>query len=228
VQVIFSVLVALWFWKRQKETLAIEHRIPFTRHIFYDGFKELIKFKSTIGYTLISGFIAGSFLVYLSSSQQIFQEQYALKQEFPYIFAGLAIAMGLAILMNGALVLRFGTKKMVSTALIAFFAISLLYILLFHATDNPSVEILLVFMAFQFFAIGFLFGNLRSLAMEPVGHIAGIAAAITGFASTLMAVPISVYIGRFVHDTALPLFSGFLACATLSLLILFYIKRFVK
>jgi hypothetical protein len=50
------------------------------------------------------------------------------------------------------------------------------------------------------------FGNLRAMAMEPVGHIAGIAAAVTGFISTIMAVPISIFIGRFISDTALPLF----------------------
>jgi DHA1 family bicyclomycin/chloramphenicol resistance-like MFS transporter len=32
------------------------------------------------------------------------------------------------------------------------------------------------------------------MAMQPVGHIAGIAAAVTGFISTIMAVPISIYI----------------------------------
>ena len=46
------------------------------------------------------------------------------------------------------------------------------------------------FFSLQFFCLGFLFGNLRAIAMEPVGHIAGIGAAITGFISTLMAVPI--------------------------------------
>jgi hypothetical protein len=47
------------------------------------------------------------------------------------------------------------------------------------------------------------------MAMEPVGHIAGIAAAVTGFISTIMAVPISIFIGRFISDAALPLFVGF-------------------
>jgi DHA1 family bicyclomycin/chloramphenicol resistance-like MFS transporter len=46
------------------------------------------------------------------------------------------------------------------------------------------------------------------MAMEPVGHIAGITAAVTGFISTIMAVPISIFIG-FFSDTALPLFVGF-------------------
>ena len=225
VQVIISLFVAIWFWKRQPETLAVKDRVGFSNHVFISGFKEVIQHKSTMGYTAISGFIAGSFFVYLSSSQQIFQEQYHLKEEFPYIFAGLAIAIGTAIFLNGTLVLKYGMEKLITNSLLGFFIVSLLYIVLFYSSANPPVTILLAFFALQFFAIGFLFGNLRALAMEPVGHIAGIAAAITGFISTLMAVPISIFIGRFVSDTALPLFIGFSICAVLSIGILIYVKR---
>jgi len=224
IQLIFSLLVSFWFWKRQPETLPSENRIPFTRHIFLDGIKELIKYKSTLGFTVISGFITGSFIVYLSGSQQIFQQQYGLVDEFPYIFAGLAISVGAATFLNGTLVLKFGMEKLVTLALLAFFGIPLLYIILFYNASNPGIIVLLAFFALQFFAIGFLFGNLRALAMEPVGHIAGIGAAITGFISTLMAVPISTYIGKFIGSTALPLFVGFLICGLLSIFILLFIK----
>ena len=64
--------------------------------------------------------------------------------------------------------------------------------------------------------------------MEPVGHIAGIAAAITGFISTMMAVPISTLIGRFVVTSTLPLFIGIACCSGISLLILGYIKLHSK
>ena len=224
IQLLFSLLVSFWFWKRQPETLALPNRIPFTRHIFLDGLKELIKYKSTLGFTLISGFITGSFIVYLSGSQQIFDQQYGLAEEFPYIFAGLAISVGAATFMNGTLVLRFGMEKLVTIALLGFFTIPLLYIILFYNAANPNIIVLLAFFATQFFAVGFLFGNLRALAMQPVGHIAGIAAALTGFISTLMAVPISTYIGKFIDTTALPLFVGFLICGLLSIFILLYIK----
>jgi DHA1 family bicyclomycin/chloramphenicol resistance-like MFS transporter len=40
------------------------------------------------------------------------------------------------------------------------------------------------------------------MAMQPVGHIAGLPA-VTGFISTIMAVPISIYIGRFIGSAAL-------------------------
>lgn len=228
VQLLFTVLVGLWFWKRQPETLSEENTIPFSMGIFKDGFLELIKHKSTIGLTIISGFIVGSFLVYLSTAQQIFQYQYNLKDEFPYIFAGLAISIGTATFLNGTLVLRYGMEKIITISLVAFSAISLSYVALFSGTGNPSVEILLLFFALQFFAIGFLFGNLRALAMQPIGHIAGIGAAITGFISTLMSVPISTYIGKFVTDSALPIFIGFSICSVLSMAILFYLKTRLK
>lgn len=228
VQLLFTVIVCVWFWKRQPETLALSDRITFRGSLFINGVKELFRHKSTIGFTLISGFITGSFMVYLSTSQQIFETQYDLKEEFPYIFGLLAISIGSAIFLNGILVLRFGMKKLVTISLLAFFVISLLYIVLFYQTPNPPILVLLAFFGMQFFTIGFLFGNLRALAMEPIGHIAGIGAAITGFLSTIMAVPISTFIGRFVIDTTLPIFIGFSICAAFSTGILVYLTRSAK
>ncbi len=224
IQLLFTVLVSLWFWRRQPETLPADKRITFSSHIFSDGLRELLRYKKTLGYTVISGFITGSFMVYLSSSQQIFHNQYGLQDEFPYIFAGLAISIGSATFLNGTLVLKFGMERIINTSIISYFAISALYIVLFYNTPNPSVTVLLAFFAMQFFAIGFLFGNLRAMAMEPIGHIAGIGAAITGFLSTIMAVPISIYIGKFVDQRALPLFVGFLICSFLSILIILYLR----
>ena len=224
IQVVISVLVSFWFWKRQPETLSIENKKDFSAKGFIGEFKELIKFKRTIGFTIISGFITGSFMVYLSSSQQIFQNQYNLEEEFPYIFAGLAIAIGAAVFLNGVLVIKFGMEKLITTALISFFVVSATYVAFFYNSPNPDVRVLLLFFALQFFSIGFLFGNIRAMAMQPVGHIAGTAAAVTGCISTIMAVPISIYIGRFIAETALPLFVGFSICAALAISLLVYLK----
>ena len=219
-QIIFCLLIAFWFWKRQEETLNPKNRIDFKIDLFKKGFLELMRFKKTIAYTLISGLITGSFMVYLSTSQQIFQEQYGLKEAFPYIFAGLATASGGAILLNGLFVVKYGMKKIINVSLIGFFLISVCYAFLFYNSVNPPIIIILSFFSLQFFCLGFLFGNLRAIAMEPVGHIAGIGAAITGFISTLMAVPISIVIGKFVRLTVLPIFIGFSICSFISLLIL--------
>ncbi|MBX9888515.1 MAG: multidrug effflux MFS transporter [Flavobacteriaceae bacterium] len=225
IQVVISLLVSFWFLKRQPETLSQENKKVFSPAGFIDEFKELFKFKKTVGFTIISGFITGSFMVYLSSSQQIFQNQYNLEEEFPYIFAGLAIAIGAAVFSNGVLVIKYGMEKLITIALVSFFVVSAIYVVLFYNSPNPDVRILILFFGLQFFSIGFLFGNIRAMAMEPVGHIAGTAAAVTGCISTIMAVPISVFIGRFIDDTALPLFVGFSICAALAIGLLVYLKN---
>ncbi len=228
IQILFAILVGTWFWRRQPETLLPPKRIPFQATVFVNGFEQVMRQKRTIGFTVISGFVVGSFLVYLSASQQIFQVQYGLKEQFPYIFAGLAIGIGLATFLNGSFVMKYGMERLMSFFLYSFFAISLLYVILFYGSGNPRVEIVLIFFLLQFFCIGFIFGNLRALAMEPVGHIAGIAAAITGFISTLMAVPISTFIGRYTSHSVLPIFIGFSICSFLSILVLVYLKRASK
>jgi len=227
-QLIFGTFVMFWFWKRQPETLTKEKRISLSTHLFIDGAKEFIKQKQAVIFTLVSGFITGSFIVYLSAAQQIFQEQYNLTEAFPYIFAGLAITVGFATFLNGTFVMKYGMFKLVSYAALLFTIIPIVYVFLFYGQENPNITTLLLFFGLQFFAVGFLFGNLRALAMEPVGHIAGIGAAINGFVSTMMAVPIATYIGSFVKTTALPLFAGFLISGLFSLLLLMYSNKLQK
>lgn len=224
VNLIIGVLIIFWFWKRQPETLAKHNTIKFSPRIFITGTKEFLKFKPAIAFTLASGFITGSFMVYLSTSQQIFQEQYGLGELFPYFFASTAISVGLSTFLNSRLVVRFGSFKLASVAAFAFFVISVLYVILFWQGINPPVAVLLGFLLVQFFAVGLLFGNLRSLAMEPLGHIAGIGAAINGFVSTVMAVPIANFIGSYVKTSVLPLFLGFMVFGLLTVLVFAYVK----
>lgn len=224
-QLIYGTIIIIWLYKRQPETLAQENRKTFSLSLFINGAKEFIKHKQAIVFTLVSGFITGSFMVYLSASEHIFREQYHLSEQFPYIFAGLAIALGLATFLNGTFVMRFGMLNIVKLFMLVFVLISSVYVLLFFGKQNPSIYTLLVFFGLQFFALGFLFGNLRALAMQPIGHIAGVGAAINGFVSTIMAVPIATVIGRYVTTTSLPLFMGFLACGTLSLLLLAILNK---
>ncbi len=222
---ILGVGVVIWFWLRQPETLKESNRIKFRMRIFYDGTKEFLRHKEAIAFTLVSGFITGSFMVYLSTSQQIFQEQYNLGDLFPYIFACTALAIGSATFLNSRLVLRFGSRKLGFIAITAYFLISLLYVICFSSGVNPSIYVLIAFFLVQFFTIGLIFGNLRALAMEPLGHIAGIGAAINGFVSTIMAVPIANFIGSFVKVSVLPLFIGFSVFGFLSILVFLYLDR---
>jgi DHA1 family bicyclomycin/chloramphenicol resistance-like MFS transporter len=224
-QAIFNVqlglggLVIFWFWKRQPETLEVSNRIPFRGATLISGFIEFFKHKQAIAFTLISGFITGSFMVYLSTSQYIFEVQYDLGDDFPLIFASLAVGVGFATYLNGVFVVRVGMKRIALLSLAAYTLSSLIYVLVFFSKVNPQLWVLLAFFALQFAAVGFLFGNLRALAMQPIGHIAGVGAAINGFISTVMGVLIASVIGAYINTTVWPLFLGFTVCGFASLVI---------
>lgn len=219
VQLGLGILVLFWFWKRQPETLAVSKRIPFRTATLSSGFIEFFKHKQAVAFTLISGFITGSFMVYLSTTQHIFEIQYDLGDDFPLIFASLAIGVGFATYLNGVYVVRIGMKRIALVSLAAYCLSALLYVVLFFNVSNPPLWVLLTFFVIQFIAVGFLFGNLRALAMQPIGHIAGVGAAINGFISTVMGVLIASGIGVYVTTTAWPLFLGFSVCGMVSMVI---------
>lgn len=219
-QLIFSVIVGFWFMLRQSETLIELNKIPFKYSLFIDGLREVLKSRTALVYTLISGFIMGSFMLYLSASEKIFVIQYGLKDSFPYYFAGLALSFGAATFLNGTLVLRYGMERMIRASLISFIVTACLYLFVNYGGPNPSVEILVFFLLIQFLSLGFLFGNLNAIRLQPLGHIAGVGAAITGFISTVLAVLIGSVLGAFIEDTVHVLFSGFAFCGLCSLLLI--------
>jgi DHA1 family bicyclomycin/chloramphenicol resistance-like MFS transporter len=71
-------------------------------------------------------------MVYLSSSQQIFQNQYNLEEEFPYIFAGLAIAIGAAVFLNGVTGYKIWDGKINYHCFNFFFLVSATYVAFFY------------------------------------------------------------------------------------------------
>ena len=76
-----------------------------------------------------------------------------------------------------------------------------------------------------FAAIGVLFGNLNALAMEDLGEVAGLGAAVVGALSTLISVLIGMLIGVLYDETVLPLLGGFVCCAGLGLVMMGWLER---
>ena len=228
INLLFGSLIMLWFWRRQPETLHEKYQKTFRLSIFKSGTIAFFRIKPAVIYTLLSGLITGSFMVYLSTSQQIFQVQYDLGEYFPYIFASLAVTIGLSTFLNSAIVMRFGMWNLVHIALLMFVIISLIYVIIYWSGINPPIEILMLFLMLQFASVAFLFGNYRALAMQPMGHIAGIGSALNGFISTVMAVPIANYIGSFVKTSVLPLFMGFLITGLVALVLFYSVKKPIR
>ena len=79
---------------------------------------------------------------------------------------------------------------------------------------------LMFFFLIVFFGIGLLFGNLNALAMEPLGHIAGVGAAVVGALTTTISLLLGILIGQSYNGTVLPLIGGFAALTLASVLVM--------
>jgi DHA1 family bicyclomycin/chloramphenicol resistance-like MFS transporter len=206
------VISLLWFALRQPETLPPARRAPFSARRIARALREVLSNPVALGYTLMAGLIAGALQAYLSSAQQIFQFQYGLGTLFPLFFAINALAIGLASFVNGRLVMRYGMRTLLRTALLTLCALSVVFVGVALATGGqPPLWLLMAYLMPSFFCIGILFGNMNALAMEPLGHIAGVGAAVVGSLSTLLATPLGAGIGQAYNGTVTPLALGFAA-----------------
>lgn len=226
VQILIAVIGVVWFALRQAETLPTEQREKLNIRLFTHSSVVFFKQTSSVMYTLALGVSMGGFFTFLSTAEAIFIGQYNKADQFPYLFALVALSMGCSMLLNGKYVVRFGMEKMVRMASVAFTVVPIVYLVLFYQIGNPPLAVLVMFLALQVFSIGFIFGNLTTLSMEPLGRIAGMASAITGFVSSMVAVAFAGSVGHFIADTALPLFVGFALSGGLLMLLLYWVRRY--
>lgn len=218
--ILLAIITLAWFALRLPETLAPENRAPFSLGRIISATREILKTRSSLGYTVSAGLISGAFIGYLNSSQQIFQEQFALGELFPLFFAVIALSIGVASLLNTRLVIRFGMRFLVSWSLIMIFALSLIALVIALLTaGQPPFWLFMTYLMLAFFCVGILFGNQNSLAMEPLGSMAGIGAAIVGSLSTLISMPLGTIIGQSYNGTILPLIVGMAVLAGLAILV---------
>jgi DHA1 family bicyclomycin/chloramphenicol resistance-like MFS transporter len=218
--VLIALITLVWFALRIPETLAPENRAPFTLQRILETTFEIVRNRTAIGYTVSAGLVGGAFLGYLNSAQQIFQEQYALGTRFPLYFAVVSFSIGLASLLNANLVMRFGMRFLVHRSLIFIVGLSILaFGTALPLAGQPPLWFWMVYLNVSFFGIGILFGNQNALAMLPLGHLAGIGAAVVGSLSTLIQMPFGTVIGQSYNGTVLPLITGIGLLCGLSLIV---------
>lgn len=222
--IFYALLVAGWIFLRLEETLVPENRIPFRVKSIAAGFGEVLGNKLTLCYTLCMGMCFGSLVGYLNSSRQIFQEQFGAGKMFAAYFGLLALVVGVSSLLNSRLVEKMGMHYICVRSFACIVVSSALF-LAAHAFVDIQLWMFLLYAATIFFSFGLVFGNLNALAMEPMGHVAGIASAIIGAVSSVMSTGLGIMIGQLYNGTLIPLATGFFVLGLVSLTIIIYTGR---
>jgi DHA1 family bicyclomycin/chloramphenicol resistance-like MFS transporter len=214
-----AIMATVWFAVRQEETLPISRRLSFSPTRMAAAVREVVTTRRAIGYTIAAGYVFGAFLGYLTSAQQILQQQYALGTQFPFYFAMLAVAIGGASFVNASLVLRYGMHALSTWSLRGILIVSIAFSAYAAAhAGHPPLWTLMAYLLTSFFGIGLLFGNLNALAMQPLGHIAGTGAAVVGATSMLISLAFGTLIGQNYNGTVLPLVLGFAVLSACSIM----------
>lgn len=214
--VVFALFSGGWMTLRQPETLAKEDRRPLTAKSMKYAIGQVLGNRVVVMYIAALSFGFGQMFAFLSSAPQLFTDTYGRGDSFPLWFAGVAGFAAIASFTNARLVMSLGMRKLSTGALLAQFIASIIALVLLTSHIVPEAfefYVFLSYMAVSFFMIGLVFGNINALAMEPLGHVAGFAAAIIGAISTILAVLIAVPVGYAYDGTPLPLLLGVAICS---------------
>ncbi len=215
---LFAVGLTSWAWLRLPETLHPEYRLPLSMNRVLAAFKVVATTRQSIGYSVAMTLVLGPLFGYISSVQQIFADVFNAPSLFTVYFAITALAMALASFVNSRIVERVGTRYVSHSALCAMLLIALLGVLI----EQLGLQSLYSFVALQS-AIMFCFGltapNFGSMAMEPVGHIAGTASSVQGCITTVGAAVLGFLIGQAFDGSTVPLIGSFALLSTLAIVV---------
>lgn len=216
--ILFSIVSIGWLLIRQEETLKPEHRVKFTFLNLTNSIKECFSNKIFITSTCLQAFAFGSLFASLSTIQQIFDTTYNKNDSFPEWFALIALISGLASFANSFFVVKVGMRKLIEIGFLIGIIFSL-FLITFSFISSIPFLLYFIWQSSVFFMIGLMIGNLNALAMQPMGHIAGLAASIIGSISTIIGVMLAIPIGLSFDGTPTPLILGSFILSFLGLLL---------
>lgn len=221
--VVLALIGSLWLNLRRPETLPEAARRPLNlrslaasaREVMGNGQVQLVTVVMTLGF--------GQMFALLSSAQQLFVDTYGKGESFPLWFAAMALLSGSGTVLNARYVVRLGMRRIVGWAYAMQVVVSGAMTVLVFCDLLPEA---LRFPAFFFWAVsvffmaGVTFGNLNAMALQRMGHVAGMAASVVGALSTLGAVLIAAPVGLLYDGTARPIVLATLVCSAVALMLM--------
>lgn len=219
-----GVVLMIWAGLRLPETLHPEDRLPIQAVRILSAFKVVLTNRISMGYTLAMTAITAALFGFINSAQQIFFDVFEAPALFTTVFALIASGMAVASILNARLVEKLGSRLIGHSALIGFIAMSGIHAAV-ALSGHETIWTFTVLQALTMFCFGLLAGNFGSMAMEPMGHIAGTASSVQGFVSTILGSLIGFAIGQAFNGTVQPLTVGFTLCGFIALVCVLYAEQ---
>lgn len=224
---LFATVIVLWTSVRLPETLAHEDRRAFRAPLLMAAVKEMLTHPTVRLSIMVQTLCLGMLFTMLTMVQPVYDVIFGRADSFPFWFGLVAVISGTASLLNAAIVVRIGMRRIVTVSLAAQILITGA-ILLISGWSLPDPWMFGLFVAWQasvFFMVGTTVGNLNAMAMEPMGHIAGMAASVIGAISTVLAAAVAAPVGLLFDGSLVPLAAGLLIMACIAFLLMLQMAK---
>jgi DHA1 family bicyclomycin/chloramphenicol resistance-like MFS transporter len=195
--------IFIWAVLRLPETLHPEYRRALSLRVITDSFRMVFTNRVAFFYGLAGMFLFAAMFGFIISSQQIFVDIYGLGPWFPLAFAIVAGFMAVANFVNSRIVGRLGMRRLAHFAILAYTGAALVMLVLSFMGPVPFWAFYVLLAVIQcMFAL--CSSNMNSLSMEPLGQVAGTAAAVFGFMQVVGGALIGTFIGQQFNGTLTP------------------------
>ncbi len=224
---VFVIVVSIWLMLRQPETLQPENRRPLSLRAIKDATAEMFAHPTARLSIFVQTLTLGMLFTVLSVTQQVFDVTFDQGAHFHLWFGGIAVCAASASFLNARIVVRLGMRAIIRGIYIAQIAmtVAMILITLMQPPYVIAFGTYVVWITGSFFQVGLTIGNLNALAMEEMGHIAGLAASVIAAVSTVGAVFLAAPIAIMFDGTPLPMAFGTLVMASAALWLTTKIKR---
>ncbi|WP_019296235.1 MULTISPECIES: multidrug effflux MFS transporter [unclassified Leisingera] len=224
---LFAAIIVLWTSLRLPETLAVNDRRAFRAPLLMAAVKEMLTHPTVRLSIMVQTLCLGMLFTMLTMVQPVYDIIFGRADSFPLWFGLVAVISGTASLLNAAIVVRIGMRRIVTVSLAAQILITGA-MLLISGWSLPDPWMFGLFVAWQasvFFMVGTTVGNLNAMAMEPMGHIAGMAASVIGAISTVLAAAVAAPVGLLFDGSLVPLAAGLLIMACIAFLLMLQMAK---
>jgi DHA1 family bicyclomycin/chloramphenicol resistance-like MFS transporter len=203
---VLPVVVLLAWLARFPEPLAPERRRPLTWGRTGEAFRAVVADRVTLGSTLAIMFEMGAFMSFLGSSQLLFDDVYDRGDQFALWFAGMSVVMGIVVFVGSRQVDRWGVERVIGLLLPVSLALSFVVVVWSLATDGRPVFLGWFVLVTVINASRTLINSLlQARAMQPMGELAGTAAAVIGTISFGGGAFLAGVVDRMVDGSVTPL-----------------------
>lgn len=220
--IVFAGLTMLWLGLRQPETLPPDRRRPLRPGDLWRGTRAVFTHRIILVSILLQTLTLAALFATLSSLQGIFERQFDRAATFPLWFALIAVASMTGSLLNSRVVMTLGMRRVVTRTYAGVAVLTLVALATLGTglvSGNLGFAMQMLWAIGLFAMMGLTMGNLNALAMEPVGHIAGLAASVISSLATFGSVILAIPIGLAFDGTATPLLIGVAVLVGLNLIL---------